>query len=344
MRSRLPALLAAATLAAVAAAPRGPARAAELPYFESFDGPDGAPWPAPWFPGSVHVTVWDLAGGRARLNGDTQQVARMILPGFNETDVEALVTVEFEDVALQGFGFYARQNGGTLREYFPHGQGYALFLKGGWFWHQDLGLWREIDGVETQFAWGPDPVPGGLRNDTRYRLRYRVTQSAPGATLLRAKVWEEDAAEPPGWTLEWTDTQPELQGTPGSFAFDIYNASGVAHIYLDDLLIVRYPPAAGVPASAGPGRPALSAPRPHPIAGRAELDLYLPRAAHGRLSVYDAAGRLVGRPFEGWLEAGTRTLAWDPAQDALRRSAPGVFFLEWTAEGRRATRPIVILR
>ena len=193
---RVPAL-ALATLACAAAA-----HASELPYAQDFQSPDGSPWPGPWFPGSVHVTTWDVQGGRARLNGHTSQVARMILPGFSATDVEVEATMEFEDVAHQGIGFYVRQNGGTLHEYLPFGQGYAVFLKGSWAWPEDLGLWREIDGAETQFAFGTNPIAGGLLDHVRYRVRYRVEQATAATTRLRAKVWPEASGEPAGWTVD----------------------------------------------------------------------------------------------------------------------------------------------
>lgn len=185
--------------------------AAELPYLETFESPNGSPWPAPWFIGGQHVTVADIQDERARLNGDPAFVARMILPDFEEIDVEVLVTFEFEDVANQGIGFYVRQNGGTLREYLPHGQGYAMFLKGDWFWPEDLGIWREIDGVETQFATGYDPIAGGLQDGVRYRLRFRVTQMDAATTLLQARVWPENGAEPTAWTVETTDTRAEYR-------------------------------------------------------------------------------------------------------------------------------------
>lgn len=38
------------------------ASAGELVYLESFAGPDGSSWPAPWVQGSSHVTVHDLQG------------------------------------------------------------------------------------------------------------------------------------------------------------------------------------------------------------------------------------------------------------------------------------------
>ncbi len=317
---------------------------ADLVYFENFTGTNGASWPAPWIQGSSHVTVKDLQNGRARLNGDPGFVARMLMPEFPLADVEVTVTFEFEDVVHQGIGFYVRQNGGTLREYLPHGQGYALFLKGAWGWPEDLGLWREIDGVETQFAWGYDPVVSGLQNGTRYQLRFRVTQPDAATTRLQAKVWPEGDAEPVAWTIEANDSQPELQGISGGYAIDIYNYSGFQHIFVDDLLIRPYPGPGAVADPAPAPRLLLSPPAPHPIAGRANLGLALPEAGHADLSVYDSAGRLIARPHSGPLAPGAHTLAWSPVDASGAPLTPGVYFMRLAAMGAHTTRRIVIAR
>ncbi|MCA9729428.1 MAG: T9SS type A sorting domain-containing protein [Candidatus Eisenbacteria bacterium] len=317
-----------------------PAQALDLPYTETFSAPDGSAWPTPWFAGGQHVTVWDVQNARGRLNGDPGFVARMILPDFAEVDVEVSVTFEFEDVANQGIGFYVRQNGGTLQEYLPHGQGYAMFLKGDWLWPEDLGIWREIDGVETQFATGYDPVPGGLENGVRYRLRYRVTQDDPATTRLQAKVWPESDPEPSLWTVETTDTRTELQGTAGSFAADIYNFSGFGHIFLDDLEIVRIGDPAGVDGVDARVPPRLQV-RPNPLTNRAEIHLNLEAATFATLRVVDARGRLVATPLQQTMPAGPSSSVW-PVQDAQRRPlAAGVYFLRLQT-GSEVVRRIVV--
>ena len=316
--------------------------AADLPYSQSFTGTNGSAWPAPWFPATGLVTTWDLQGGRGRLNGAPGNVARMILPGYSETDVEVEVTFEFESTTSQGIGFYVRQNGGSLQAYMPHGQGYAMFLKGPWAWPDDLGLWREIDGVETQFAQGYNPIAGTLQNGVRYGLRFRVTQQNASTTLLQAKVWPEAATEPAAWTIEATDTQAELQGTAGSFAIDIYNHFGTSHVFIDDLAIDRYPSTTSVPApSLAPGL-ALSAPRPHPIAGTAWLELSTPRACEAELHVFDVAGRLVSRTPLGTLASGVTMREWTPIDATGRRLRPGVYALSLRVGTERVTRRVVV--
>ncbi len=315
--------------------------AAQLPYAEDFSAADGSPWPAPWFNGSAHVTVQDIQDGRGRLNGGHQQVARMILPGFSETDIEATMTFEFENVTGQGIGFYARQNGGLLQEYVPFGQGYAMFLKGPWGWPDDLGLWYEIAGVETQFLSSYFPVPSGLENGVRYRLRFRVTQQDPATTRLQARVWPEGSPEPAAWTSDGTNTQPLLQNTPGGFAIDIYNHSGAGHIFIDDLLIERYPATTNVPNASHTSRLALAAPWPNPVRETANIGLSIAEATEIDLTLRDIAGRVVAEVFRGRLVAGAHTI---PLTIAGRALAPGVYQMVACSGDAMSARRLVVTR
>jgi hypothetical protein len=145
-----------------------------------------------------------------------------------------IATIEFTDWTRQGIGLYARQNGGSLNQTDPPGQGYALFLEG--FYLVSLGFWREIVGVETLVAAGFDPVPGGVLPGTAYRMRYQVVQQG-ALTALRGKVWLATDVEPAAWTTEVLDDTPELQDVLGSFAVDVYNNGGVDSVYFDDLEI-----------------------------------------------------------------------------------------------------------
>lgn len=318
---------------------------AQLPYAESFDGTSGDPWPAPWTTNSFYLLESDLQDNRGRMsgqaaNGSGVAVARMLLPGFTATDIEAVMTLEFENAAQQGIGFYARQNGGTLQEYAPFGQGYAMFLKGGWGWPEDLGIWREVNGIETQFATGYNPVAGGLQNGVRYRARFRVTQHAVDSTRVQAKVWPEATGEPANWTVDVFDSHPALQGTGGSFALDCYNFQGTSHVFIDDLVITAYPATVSVPRAVAPAGLALSAPWPNPAGAETRIACTLPEQAYARVRVFDAAGRVAEVVHEGVLTAGRSMFDWRRAA----RLAPGVYHIVLEADGARVSRRVVVAR
>ena len=203
-----------------------------LPHAESFEGPDGALWPLPWTEAGTAVLYATLDHGQGRLVGETGRVARMVLPGFTESDVDVTITVEFDDWQHQGVGLYVRQNGGALQETMPPGQGYAAYVEGGWL--QSIGIWRETNGVEELLA--SADVPGGaLEPGVSYRLRLQCVQQGP-STLLRTRLWPLGEPEPEGWQVELLDDTPVLQDTTGSFAVDLYNYAGTGGVRFDDLL------------------------------------------------------------------------------------------------------------
>lgn len=203
-------------------------------YSQSFDGPNGSAWPAPWTILNDDVIAATLQGDRARLSGASQRVARVGLPVGPTIDFEATFTIEFEAYSSQGFGFYGRQNGGSLTDTSPTGQGYAVFVQGGG--GDGIGIWREIDGDEQRFAF--ESLPAAMDSNIRYDVRFRVQQEG-GATRLQAKIWEEGTVEPADWSVGALDATPILQNLAGGFAADTYNFVGTAGIFLDDLVITE---------------------------------------------------------------------------------------------------------
>lgn len=211
----------------------GSAGADGLPMEESFTG-DGGPWPAPWSAVGTAVLAADLAADRGRLAGAMGYVARMILPGYAVVDLDATVVVAFDDATRQGFGFYARQNGGVLHETEPPGQGYCVYVEGEGV--ANLAIWRELGGVEQLLAGADNPIAGGIQPGVDYALRLQIVQSG-ATTELRTKMWRADEAQPPTWAVELEDATAELQGTAGSFAVDLYNYDGTGSVYIDDIVV-----------------------------------------------------------------------------------------------------------
>jgi len=85
-------------------------------------------------------------------------------------------------------------------------------------------------------------------------------------------------------------------------------------------------------------------PRPNPVRGQVGLTLHFAHPSHARVGVYDAAGRLVRRLFEGAAEPGEMRFGWD-ARDANGREAPpGLYFVKADAGGERALLRLAVVR
>ena len=221
-------------------------------YDEDFTGDDGPAWPSPWVE-SGSVDVADVVGGRARFRPTLSgySLARLAQLSLDETDVEVLFTVEFEDVDTQGVGFYVRSNGGYLDQTNPAGQGYAVFIESFDPSGDAIGLWKEVDGHEIPILRPFDPTLG-LADDTSYRVRFRVSQQSPTQTRLRARIWPVGDAEPTEWNVEVTDDEPVLQNLSGGLVLDSwssYNGGGPTpeHTLVDDIVVTTLcNPLAGV--------------------------------------------------------------------------------------------------
>lgn len=74
--------------------------------------------------------------------------------------------------------------------------------------------------------------------------------------------------------------------------------------------------------------PRILAVRPNPTRGATDLDLFLPQALEGFLTVYDAGGRVVAEVDFGSLPAGRSVRTWDGRDGAGRMAASGVYFLQ----------------
>ncbi len=61
-------------------------------------------------------------------------------------------------------------------------------------------------------------VPFDWKPDTWYRAKFSVNV-ADGKGYARAKVWPRDGKEPAGWMIEMVDSCPNLEGSPGLYAY-----------------------------------------------------------------------------------------------------------------------------
>jgi len=211
-------------------------------YYEDFAAANGSSWPVEWSPVVVSSVNADIQNNSGRLQTNMAgKVARVVSTTLNMTNFEAKITIRFGDYANQGIGFYGRQNGGYLTSTMPNGQGYVVYVEGNV--RRDIGIWQEINGVESWITGDPDPLGvGNILNDTNYCVRYRVEQLNGTQTQIRARIWLQGDTEPGTWNVDLISTTTELQNQAGGFAVDLYNYSGTGSIYFDDIEITDLGP------------------------------------------------------------------------------------------------------
>ncbi len=215
-------------------------------FTETFTGTNNAAWPGSWSTVSSAATISvDIQSNRGRLRSNTYDgissttaLTRVINSSVNLQDVDAVFTVEFEDFANQGVGFYVRQNGGYLTELATNSQGYGVFLQG----NNTVGefaLIYELNGVESPIQSVNNLLTlASVLNNTAYRIRFQVKQNTRNDTLLRAKVWLASDTEPATWDIIYTTSSISgLQEISGGIAVDLFNYSGTSSIYIDDISV-----------------------------------------------------------------------------------------------------------
>lgn len=100
----------------------------------------------------------------------------------------------------------------------------------------------------------------------------------------------------------------------------------------------------GVPEAPIPDALAIRDIRPNPTHGSTTVTLALPRPASARVTAYDVNGRLVRTLWNGPMEAGVRTIAWDGRSDRGGRVPGGIYFIRLESENQLAVRRLAILR
>ena len=84
---------------------------------------------------------------------------------------------------------------------------------------------------------------------------------------------------------------------------------------------------------------------PNPFTNSTTIEYSLARPARVSLTVYDALGRVVARPvIDGAAYPGIHRVVWDGATLDGRAARSGSYFYVLEVEGRRETRPLVLLR
>lgn len=202
-------------------------------HADTFDSPNVASWPHPWYASSGAVITQEILNDQAVLGGQTGSVARMILPGFEESDTDSAFTVTFDNFVNQGVGLYARHTGSAP---LTDGSGYEVYVAGN---SGTIGIWLEDDGVEQPLA--EVPIGFEVEPGVPYRVRLQVFTDADGHNRARARMWPAGEAEPDAWQVDVLDDTLPAHGA-GTFAFDLYNYVGTGLVQVDDLFIVPLVP------------------------------------------------------------------------------------------------------
>ncbi len=186
-------------------------------------------------------------------------------------------------------------------------------------------------GGTVAFALGADSLDAGVGTDAfvaRYSAegRYRGAFAFGGSGLTTARALAVDA-----------DAQFAVTGTFTNTAFFTPGDARTGHGQTD-LFIARYPastlPVARTPAPELPGSLQIAvAPTPFSTSTRIHVSAFPPQRV--RIAVFDALGRCVARPFEGWVD-GRGAVSFAP--EGL---APGLYFVRVQGDGASATQPIV---
>jgi hypothetical protein len=93
-----------------------------------------------------------------------------------------------------------------------------------------------------------------------------------------------------------------------------------------------------------PARTLLLAPTPNPGAGAQTIGFSLAEAGEAELAIFSVDGRRVRTLAHGPFEPGSYRYTWNGDDEARRSVAPGVYFAQLTANGRRQARTIIHLQ
>ena len=83
---------------------------------------------------------------------------------------------------------------------------------------------------------------------------------------------------------------------------------------------------------------------PNPFRARTTFFFDLPEGGPASLGIYDVAGRLVARVFDGVMPAGSHEVTWDRSALGDARGASGVLFVRLSFGGRIQMRRMVLLQ
>lgn len=189
---------------------------------------------------------------------------------------------------------------------------------------------------------------------------YDISEVDPGSVMLQYAVYAADisgAKEGDGNRggshdlfsmfdrTAVTDVLPKGEHVPVVIAGEI---PGKAWFFGVDSITVADSPEASTSLSSrhevihSPTGFALYQSVPNPTAGRATLTFDIPRSCHVKLSLFDAAGRLIGTLADEVMYPGRHSLSLDVRDDLRGGIKPGVYIYEIVAGEFRAAKKLLV--
>jgi outer membrane protein assembly factor BamB len=219
---------------AVAGALKASARlrmAPALPYLEDFEHIAVSNSPPGWITSPLKSHVVEMGGGKV-----LRKLAENPAPPFAR-----LMAYTMPPIA-SGYTVQCDLLGQDKRKLFIPDMGllnsrYTLMLTGSSTRERQLRLvtWDAIPRLikEVPFPWLPNHW---------YTMRFEVTpaRDATGTVAhVRGKVWPKGTPEPAAWSIELTDPCPNLEGSPGLYAFSqgITAKSPGTEVFFDNLSV-----------------------------------------------------------------------------------------------------------
>lgn len=189
-------------------------------------------------------------------------------------------------------------------------------------WHQLVGTWDPVNGIAKFYV---DKVLVGSVSKTLVGL----TEGGSPIPLTVGRVFRTGWGAPTGYFHGGVD-DVRLYRRPLS-------AAEISALYTAGTVDAPSPDIAF----------ALSPATPNPSRAASSVRASVAAPGHVRLAVFDAAGRVVRRLFDGPRDAGPLTVSWDGSDDEGARAAPGVYFyrleaIDLTGKSTRTTRVALI--
>lgn len=131
-----------------------------------------------------------------------------------------------------------------------------------------------------------------------------------------------------------------------SFAFRSDEQNTFCGSYIDDVEIRgRYQDLTGISINNGSSdsRSSLIC-RPNPCSGSASIDVYLSSAGNASIAVYDAAGRRIAVPHQGWMPSGSNSLSWDCTNESGHTVPAGMYLIQVHVGSEYLCEKILVLR